>query len=48
MKNLGLKSKVSAKKIGKLRVIKSKVVFVGVGLLIIAIGILIIVRFSTP
>jgi hypothetical protein len=48
MKKSKGKRKNIIKKANSFGAIKNKIIFVGVGLLVIAIGIVIIMRFSTP
>jgi hypothetical protein len=48
VKKTRTKGKNKISKLGNVGIIKNKVVFVGVGLLVIAIGIILIIRFSTP
>jgi hypothetical protein len=48
MKNKKTKRKGKTNKMGNFGIIKNKIIFVGIGLLVIAIGIVIIMRFSTP
>jgi len=48
MRKRNTNRKNDLRKLGRFGIIKNKVIFIGVGLLVIAIGIILIVRFSTP